>query len=100
VSKKADRTPAKPQVARKYAGNTRGKPFQAGNPGRPKGSKNATTLLMESLLDGQAQALTQKAIELALTGDMAALRLCLERVLPPRKDRPDDLLSSAHRVCI
>jgi hypothetical protein len=88
VSKKTDRTPAKPQVARKYAGNTRGKPFLAGNPGRPKGSKNATTLLMESLLDGQAQALTQKAIELALTGDMAALRLCLERVLPPRKDRP------------
>jgi hypothetical protein len=87
VSKKAA-PPAKPQAARKYAGNTRGKPFQAGNPGRPKGSKNATTLLMESLLDGQAQALTQKAIELALTGDMAALRLCLERVLPPRKDRP------------
>lgn len=88
MSKKADRTPAKPQVARKYAGNTRGKPFQAGNPGRPKGSRNATTLLMESLLDGQAQALTQKAIALALTGDMAALRLCLERILPPRKDRP------------
>jgi uncharacterized protein (DUF1778 family) len=29
-----------------------------------------------------------KAIDLALTGDMAALRLCLERILPPRKDRP------------
>jgi hypothetical protein len=50
VSKKADRPPAKPQVARKYAGNTRGKPFQAGNPGRPKGSKNASTLLMFSKL--------------------------------------------------
>lgn len=42
----------------------------------------------EALLDGQAEALTQKAIDLALTGDMAALRLCLNRVLPPRKDRP------------
>ena len=40
------------------------------------------------LLDGQATALTQKAIELALTGDMAALRLCLDRILPPRKDSP------------
>src|SRR5450631_915130 len=65
------------------------KPGQSGNPsGRPKGSRNATTLALESLLDGQATALTQKAIDLALTGDMAALRLCLDRILPPRKDRP------------
>jgi Family of unknown function (DUF5681) len=62
---------------------------QSGNPeGRPKGSRNATTLALETLLDGQATALTQKAIGLALTGDMAALRLCLDRILPPRKDRP------------
>ena len=39
-------------------------------------------------MDGQAEALTQKAIDLALAGDMAALRLCLDRILPPRKDRP------------
>ena len=37
---------------------------------------------------GQASALTQKAINLALAGDMAALRLCLDRILPPRKDSP------------
>jgi hypothetical protein len=43
---------------------------------------------LESLLDGQAQALTQKAIDLALTGDLTALRICLDRILPPRKDRP------------
>jgi hypothetical protein len=62
---------------------------QSGNPGgRPKGSRNATTIALETLLDGQATALTQKAIDLALTGDMAALRLCLDRILPPRKDRP------------
>ena len=62
---------------------------QSGNPeGRPKGSRNATTLALETLLDGQATVLTQKAIDLALTGDMAALRLCLDRILPPRKDRP------------
>lgn len=70
----------------------RGKPFrkgQSGNPdGRPRGSRNATTLALEALLDGQATALTQKAIALALTGDMAALRLCVDRILPPRKDRP------------
>ncbi|SFJ72425.1 hypothetical protein SAMN04487925_110227 [Bradyrhizobium sp. cf659] len=39
-------------------------------------------------MDGQATALTQKAIDLALGGDMTALRLCLDRILPPRKDRP------------
>jgi hypothetical protein len=62
---------------------------KSGNPnGRPQGSRNAATLALETLLDGQAEALTQKAIDLALAGDMAALRLCLERILPPRKDRP------------
>ena len=45
-------------------------------------------MALEVLLDGQAQALTQKAIDLALTGDIPALRLCLDRILPPRKDRP------------
>ena len=62
---------------------------QSGNPdGRPKGSRNATTIALETLLDGQATALTQKAIDVALTGDIPALRLCLDRILPPRKDSP------------
>ncbi len=62
---------------------------QTGNPsGRPRGSRNAATLALEALLDGQAAALTQKAIDLALLGDMAALRVCLDRILPARKDRP------------
>jgi hypothetical protein len=62
---------------------------RSGNPnGRPKGSRNAATLAVEVLLDGQAQALTQKAIEMALAGDPVALRLCLERIYPARKDRP------------
>ena len=40
------------------------------------------------LLDGEAQALTRKAVKLAKAGNPVALRLCLERILPPRKDRP------------
>ena len=79
-------------AAENTAQQQRGRPFQkgqSGNPeGRPKGSRNVTTLALETLLDGQAAALTQKAIDLALSGDMAALRLCLDRILPPRKDRP------------
>ena len=49
---------------------------KSGNPnGRPQGSRNAATLALESLLDGQAEALTQKAIDLALAGDLGALRI-------------------------
>jgi hypothetical protein len=40
------------------------------------------------LLDGEAETLTRKAIELALAGDPIALRLCLDRILPPRRERP------------
>ena len=61
-----------------------GKPFKpgvSGNPsGRPQGSRNKATLALESLLDGQAEVLTQKAVDMALEGDMQALRLCLERI--------------------
>jgi hypothetical protein len=39
------------------------------------------------LLDGEAEALTRKVIELAKDGDLVALRLCLERILPPRRAR-------------
>jgi hypothetical protein len=43
------------------------------------------------MLEGEARALTRKAIELGLAGDTTALRLCLERLVPPRKDRPISL---------
>ena len=64
-------------------------PGQSGNPkGKPKGAKNHATRLAESLLDGETEKLTRKAVELALQGDTTALRLCLERICPPRKSRP------------
>ena len=65
------------------------KPGQSGNPhGRPKGARNRATVVAEQLLDGEADTLTRKAIDLAKQGDTTALRLCIERILPPRKDRP------------
>jgi hypothetical protein len=73
---------------RKNGENTRGRPFQQGNPGRPKGSRNRTTLALEALLDGEAEALTRKAIEMALDGDPTAMRLVMDRIMPPRKERP------------
>lgn len=62
--------------------------FTSGNPGRPKGARHKVTRAVEALLDGQAEALTSKAIEQALAGDGTALRLCLERIAPARKDTP------------
>ena len=61
----------------------------SGNPrGRPVGARHKVTLAVEALLEGQHAALTQKAIDLALAGDGPALRLCLDRIAPPRKDSP------------
>lgn len=61
---------------------------QSGNPaGRPKGARNRTTLAMQALLEGEAEALTRKAIEMAQEGDAVAMRMCLDRLLPVRKDR-------------
>ena len=73
---------------RKSRARTRGKPFEPGNPGRVPGSRNRVTMAVEALLDGEADGLTRKAIELALGGDTVALRLCLERLVPARKDKP------------
>ncbi len=72
---------------RKNEKTTRGKPFQQGNAGRPKGSRNRATLALEALLDGEAEALTRKAIEMAMSGDTTAMRQVMDRILPPRKDR-------------
>lgn len=61
----------------------------SGNPaGKPKGTRHRATLAAEALLDGEAEKLTRRAIEKALEGDASALRLCLERILPTRKERP------------
>jgi len=64
--------------------------FAKGNrmAGNKSGSRHRVTRAVEALLDGQHEALTAKAIEKALAGDMIALRLCLDRIAPPRKDSP------------
>jgi len=69
----------------------RGRPFpkgQSGNPnGRPLGARHRTTVAVEALLEGEAEKLTRKAVALALKGNVACLRLCLDRISPPRRDR-------------
>lgn len=75
-------------VQQKQVGG-RFQPGRSGNPrGKKPGTKNRATLAAEALLDGEAEALTRKAIKLAKDGDVTALRLCLERLVPPRRERP------------
>jgi hypothetical protein len=62
--------------------------FTEGNPGKPKGTRHKATQAVLALLDGEAEALTRQAVTMALDGDGAALRLCLERIAPPRRDAP------------
>ena len=64
-------------------------PGQSGNPaGRRGGSRNKATLAAATLLDGEAPGLTRRAVEAAFAGDMLAMKLCLERVLPRCHERP------------
>lgn len=82
---KPDQAPAAP---RKSAANTRGRPFAPGNPGKPRGARHKVSRAVEALMEGEAEALSRKAIELALAGDLTALKLCLDRIAPARKEPP------------
>jgi hypothetical protein len=62
--------------------------FGPGNPGKPKGTRHKATQAALALLDGEAEVLTRKAVTMALNGDVTAMRLCLERIVPTRKDSP------------
>lgn len=50
--------------------------------GRPPGIKDKRSEL-RALIEPHAGALIQKAVDLALGGDTNALRLCMERLVPP-----------------
>jgi hypothetical protein len=65
---------------------------ESGNPaGRPRGARNRTTILLQNLLAADAEAIARKAIDLAKDGDIAAIRICMERLAPTRKSEPVEL---------
>jgi hypothetical protein len=45
-------------------------------------------LFAESLLSGEAEDLVRKLVELAKAGDVGALKICIDRILPPARERP------------
>jgi hypothetical protein len=70
----------------------RGMPFrkgQSGNPsGKPRGTRNRTTVLAEKLMQDDAKDIVQAVLDAAKGGDMTAARLVLERIFPARRGRP------------
>lgn len=83
--KERPKAPANPPAVR-------GRPFAkgvSGNPtGRPIGALNRSSRVAAALFEGEAEAIGRKAVALALGGDVQAIRLILERLLPPAKERP------------
>ncbi|MDP2828738.1 MAG: DUF5681 domain-containing protein [Sulfuricellaceae bacterium] len=61
---------------------------QSGNPkGRPSGSRNRATAIASAVLEKDIAAIVGKVVEAALGGDMVAARMCVERLIPPARER-------------
>jgi hypothetical protein len=71
----------------RYSGRNADGRFTFGNKGKLPGTRHKATLAAQAILDGEAEKLTRKAVEKAMEGDPVAMRLCLERIVPPTKDR-------------
>jgi hypothetical protein len=69
-----------------------GQPFQPGQSGNPNGrragARNRTTALALKLMDADAEPVILALIQAAKGGDVAAIRLVLERVAPLPRNRP------------
>jgi len=76
---------------RNSAGKSRGRPFQPGNSGKPKGARHRVTRMAEHLMEGAAESVVHAVLAAARDGDMVAARLVLERIAPVRKGRPVSL---------
>jgi hypothetical protein len=80
------------QSAGKTAGKPRGRPFEPGNranpSGRPMGARNKTTVMLEQMMADDGVAVVQAILDAAKGGDMTAARIIVDRIVPPRKDRP------------
>jgi Family of unknown function (DUF5681) len=85
----ADRAGLSPYIQQ---GRRRPMPFmkgQSGNPaGRVPGSRNKATIRVQEALERKADEIVDTAVTLAIKGDIGALRMCMDRLLPPKKSEP------------
>jgi hypothetical protein len=63
-------------------------PFVEESPARPPYSRNRTALALEAMLEARAEEIIGVLIERALGGNMPALRLCIDRLIPRGCERP------------
>lgn len=62
---------------------------QSGNPaGKPRGARNKATMMVLSLMEQGAEEITKAVVDAARGGDLSAVRLVLERLVPPMRERP------------
>ena len=66
--------------------------------GKPPGSRHATTLMAERLMEGEAEAVIRAVVAKAKKGDMRAARLVLDRIAPLRRGRPISIRLPAVRT--
>ena len=64
------------RFAKGHSGNSQRKPL---------GARHRYTRLAETMLEGEAEGLIRKLIELALAGDVAALKICVDRIVPAHR---------------
>ena len=64
-----------------------GKPFRkgtSGNPaGKPKGTRNKATVLLEAISDDDLSAIVKELVTKAKSGDLTAIKILLDRLIPP-----------------
>jgi hypothetical protein len=78
------------ETAQSKDGRKTGHRFARGNSfgrGRPQGSRNKATIALQAILDEEGEQITRKAIDMAKAGDPAALRLVIDRLIPPVRER-------------
>ena len=80
---------AKPSKnGKKTGGDGRYQPGNPGGPGRPAGSRNRASVMLDRMADDDAKAILQSQIEKAKEGDGKAAEMILARVWPVRRGRP------------
>ena len=68
------------------------KPGQSGNPkGKARGTLHRATRAAMELLEGDLEAITRVCIEKAKAGDLLAVKLILDKLLPNQRERSINL---------
>ena len=82
-----DNTPAK-NGEKKGSEATQFQPGRPGGPGRPAGSRNKATLVLDQIADDAGEDILKTLVTAAKSGDLRAAELVMQRIWPARKSRP------------